>query len=99
MSALDVTTAADFMIDDDVATAINVRPERFAGKTNVVVHINTRDNEVGLWQGNFGRDGHRAVIWFRPNEVVAADIATMALQAPVLRFGDVASTDLAERAL
>ena len=93
-------TAADFRIGDRAITTASVRLERFAGKTGTVVNLNLRDEEVGLWLGNYGSDGHRAVTWFRLCEVeAAADTATVAFQAPVLSSSALRSTDLAELVL
>ncbi len=99
LACLVATSAVDFRICDHVATAPTVRPRRFAHKTGVVVHLNIRDNEVGVWLGDYGSDGHRSVTWFRPSEVVAADTATTARRAPVPPSSAALSTDLAKQAL
>jgi hypothetical protein len=92
-------TAADFAVGDRVITMSTVRPARFADRSGTIVSLNVRDDEIGLWLGNYGPDGHRSVIWFRPREVAVADTATTARQAPVLPSSVALSTDLAEQAL
>jgi len=97
----DKVIAADFAIGDRVVTASSVRPVHYANRSGTIVSLNVRDNEIGLWLGNYGSDGHRSVIWFRPREIVASDTATTAPQAPVLPSRAVPSTDpgLAEQAV
>ena len=90
-------TAADFRIGDRAITTASVRLDRFANKTGTVVNLNLRDDEVGLWLGNYGSDGHRSVTWCRPCEI--ADTATMAPQRPVSPSSALPSTDVAEQVL
>jgi hypothetical protein len=90
------STAADLRIGDRVTTRPTVRPERFARKTCVVVHLNIRDDEVGVSLG-YGQDGHRRVVWFQPHEVVVVDTATTGLQGLLPPPNGHLSTYAAER--
>ena len=86
-------------IGDRVLTAPTFRPTRYADRPGTIVSLNVRDDEIGVWLGNYGSDGHRSVIWFRSREVAVADTATTAQQAPVLPPSAVLSIDMTEQAL
>lgn len=93
-SHVDTTTAVDFKIGDRVVTLPTVRPAPYAGKSGTIAALNVRDNEIGVWLGNWC-SGNHVTTWFRPRELSAV---TTARRAPVPPSSVVLSTELPEHA-